>query len=407
MNYSYVRGFFLLVIRKLLTIIGLEGYAVLLALYQGLGSVQTDEAKYLLNIPYPHPPVARFLIHLTEGFAYQELLWRLVFATLLIQAVWIVARMATSFTPENRLTLCGFWIFSAAVLFQSGTIMMAVLTALQGLVFVWLYREAEREKSKEESYGGWVALLWLASLFTAYQAVLYLPIVAAIFYRSRQPLIRSILAIGIPLLLLAVYVAGNPLAAASFIAAGEQNVGQPASVLLRTIVFAWLWSGTAVLSVAGLIGMIKSKQWPLLLSFVLVCAFLFTSYRSYYPILFLPLLVGGVIAYPFVLKRSATLLAMHIVLSVFVFAHTQLSFYESDARTVMRQLNQLPENGAVLIAGGFGHNWQYESTSPILHYYPSLLSKAKAVVCLDACPGVSSYGFYQIDNIPQEVWVRK
>jgi len=393
--------------RRLLILIGIEGYAVLLALYRSLGAVHTDEAKYLLNIPYPHPPLARGIINLTEALPYQEMLMRVVFATLLVQAVWLIARMAKGMSPENRLTLCGLWIFCASVLFQSGTVMMAVLTALQGLVLVWLLLEVESGKWKVESYLGWISLFWLASLFTAYQAVLYLPIVVAIFWKSKTSIVRSALAIGIPLLLVTLYIASNPLAAASFVNAGEQNVGQPLADLLQITLVSWLWAGSAILSVIGVLGMLKGKQWALLLSFLLVCAFHVTSYRMYYPVLFLPLLIGGVVASPGVLKKSATLLAMQIVTAVFIFAHTQLEFYNSSARIVMHQVNQLQSDGAVLISGSFGHNWQYESTSPILRYRPSLLSKAKAVVCLEECPGVSGYGFYQISNVGQEVWVRK
>ena len=286
---------------------------------------------------------------------------------------------------------------------------MAVLTALQGLIFVWLLLDAGNTKYeiRNTNIAGWVALFWLASLFTAYQAVLYLPIVIAIFWKAKINPIHSVLAIGIPILLAAMYVASNPLAAASFIKAGGQNTGLPLFDLIQVSLMSWLWAGSAVLSVAGLIGMLKSKQWAMLFSFVLVFAFHITSYRAYYPILFLPLLVGGVIACPWVLRKSALLLAMQIVIAVYVFAHTELAFYETGARTVMRQVNQLPRQGTVLIAGGFGHGWQYESRSPILRYRPSLLSKAKAVVCLEECPGVSGYGFYQIENIPQEVWIRK
>ena len=403
--------------RRLLVIIGIEAYAVLLAFYRGLGAVHTDEAKYLLDIPYPHPPLARTIINLTESIPQQEMLWRIIFATLLVQAVWLVERMAKKLSPEDRLTLCGLWIFSASVMFQSGTIMMAVLTALQGVVFVWLllkdspaslrYAETSRHSSAERNDAGWIALFWLVSLFTAYQAVLYLPIVVAIFWRAKVHPVRIALAIGVPLLLLVMYVASNPLAAASFVAAGEQNVGQPLVDLLQITLRSWLWAGGIVLSIAGLLGMIRSKHWPLILSFLLVCAFHVTSYRVYYPVLFLPLLVGGVVVYPKVLRKSAVLLAMQIIIATYIFAHSELAFYETGARTVMRQVNQLHSGEVVLIAGSFGHSWQYESRSPVLRYRPSLLSKAKAVVCLEDCPGVSGYGFYQIENIPQEVWIRK
>ena len=80
--------------RRALIIIGLEGYALALAWIQSLGGVRTDEAKYLLDIPYPHPPLMRWVLNLTEGFTYQEMLWRMIFATLLVQAVWLVYHAA-------------------------------------------------------------------------------------------------------------------------------------------------------------------------------------------------------------------------------------------------------------------------------------------------------------------------
>ena len=69
--------------QRILIILLLEGYAILLAGMQGVAGVRTDEAKYLLNIPYPHPPFARWIIGQTEWMTYQEMFWRIVFATIL------------------------------------------------------------------------------------------------------------------------------------------------------------------------------------------------------------------------------------------------------------------------------------------------------------------------------------
>ena len=392
--------------QRFLSIIGLQAYAVLLALYQGLGSVRTDEAKYLLDIPYPHPPLARFIIDLTESFGFQEMLWRIILATLLVQSVWIVLHMARYFSREYFLTIGGLWIFSAAIIFQSGSIMMAPITAMQGLLFVWILYEVENGKWKVERAVG-VALLWLVSLFTAYQAVLYAPIVFMIFLRLKVPFTKRIFAIGIPILLVVLYITTNPLALASFINAGGQNTHIPFLDILQHVLGSWLWAGSGVLSIIGVIGMIRSRNRALIGSFILVFAFLLTSYRFYYAVLFIPLLVGGVISYPSVLKRSATLLALHIIISVWIFAETTLSFAPSAARTVMQSIENIPVSGAVLINGSFGHEWQYESTSPVMRYTPILLSKAKAVVCLESCIGIQKYNFFQIGNIGQEVWVRK
>ncbi len=400
-------------LRHVLTAVLLQAFAVLLALYQNIGSVRTDEAKYLLNIPYPHPPLARAVIHSLEWMPYQELFWRVVFASLLVQSVWLVVRLAKNLSSDYRLALAGFWIFSASVLFQSGTIMMAPLTALQGLVFVWLLTELATQRrdgcrlSVVGCYADWIPLFWLGSLFTAYQAILYLPIVVAIVWRMNMRPFMKGLVVFVPVLLLSLYILGNPLAISSFLSAGGQNAALSPALLFTQVLTAWLFSGSVVLSVVGVMGMWRSRSIPLLISTAMVVLFLAVSYRSYYAILFLPLLVGGVAASPVILRKSATLLAMQIVAATAMFAHAHLEFSESSARKVMRVLNAQPGEGIVLVSGTFGHEWQYESTSPMYRYRSALLSRAKAVVCLEACPEVSGYGFSPIEKISQDVWVRR
>ena len=215
-------------IGRVLTFVFLEALAVLLALYQGLSGVQTDEAKYLLNIPYPHPPLVRSLFELLEVVPQQELIIRILMASLLVQAVWLVGALAHRLSVEKRVTLCGLWLFSASVLFQAGTVMMAPLTALQGLLFLWFFFHEDAARR----YGGWVALLWLASLFTAYQAILYAPIVLYIFWRNPSlNIAHKTAAVCIPVLLVLLYILSNPLAIASFTNAGGQNVALPLAVI--------------------------------------------------------------------------------------------------------------------------------------------------------------------------------
>lgn len=390
-------------IGKVLLALLLESVAVLLALYQNLSGVYTDEAKYLLNIPYPHPPLMRTVLSWLEFVPEQELIVRILFATLLIQAVWLVGSLAKYLSVEKRTTLCGFWLFSASVLLQAGTVMMAPLTALQGLLFVWLYFRED----VSQRYLGWVALLWLASLFTAYQVVLYGPIVFAIFWRSRKTIVMPVVAFCLPLFLVVLYILTNPLALASFVSAGGQNTALSLTTIFKQVVFAWLFAGSTVFSATATLAALRSKNVSLIFSFGLVTAFLCVSYRAYYPILYLPLFVAGVIAASNTLKKEALLLALQIMAATYVFSVTTLQFYENTARTVMRTVNQVQADGVVLIAGSFGHQWQYESTSPVYRYRTQLLSKAKAVVCLEECPDVSGYGFYQVGNLAQEVWVRK
>ena len=114
----------------------MELYALVLASMQFLHSVKTDEAKYLLNIPYPHPPLARFILHLTDSWPFQEFFWRFVFASLCIQAVRLVWKLSHDLKPKTRFALSILWLCNTAIIFQAGSIMMAPLTALEALSLI-------------------------------------------------------------------------------------------------------------------------------------------------------------------------------------------------------------------------------------------------------------------------------
>lgn len=396
----------LTIFRRYLLLLFLQAYAILLALVQSLGGVRTDEAKYLLNIPYPHPPALRFVMGLTESMPFQELFWRLILATALVHAVWFVWDMARGLTAEKRLTLCALWLSAGGLLFQAGTVMMAPVTALQGLVFVWLLFSGQRSSNSGRT--GWIALFWLASLFTAYQAVLFLPLIPPVLRKYGLTWTQAMIATCVPVALLVMYVGASPLAALSFLQAGDVNSAVSGEGIFNAILKAWLIAGSGVLSVIGTYGIVRSKNIPLLLSFILLCIFLSVSFKDYYAVIFLPLFIGGAVAYSPTLHRSHGILAVQLVCAVVLFAQTPLTPPGSTpARRVMGLLSGISGDGAVLIHGSFGHEWQYESTSPILRYRPALLSKAKAVVCLLSCPEVAHYGFYQVLNIGEEVWVRK
>ncbi|HEY8668879.1 MAG TPA: hypothetical protein VIL86_19685, partial [Tepidisphaeraceae bacterium] len=206
--------------RKLTAALGLEASAFLLACMQMLAGVRTDEAKYLLNIPYPHPPLVRMMMSATEAIAFQEFLWRFLLASLFIQAAWLVWDMGRTLRYPERLVLCGAWLLSGSILLLSGSILLAPVNALQALVFLWLLSRPRLA----ENIPGWIALFWIASLFTAYQAVLYLPLVVALFWRMKLPCPRRLLYIFAPILLLALYTLGNPLAVASITHHGGEDL---------------------------------------------------------------------------------------------------------------------------------------------------------------------------------------
>ncbi|MDD5751091.1 MAG: hypothetical protein PHS73_01050, partial [Candidatus Peribacteraceae bacterium] len=361
--------------------------------------------KYLLNIPYPHPPVFRFIVGITRGLPGQEMFWRITLATVLLQAVWLVV----SFLPEDRkserFALGALWILSAAVLVQAGQILVAPVTALQALVFCWLLlkgRDLER-------YVGWIALLWLASLFTAYQAILYLPIVLVVFWRMQLPFWKRAVAFLLPIFLLGLYSLGHPLALSSMITAGEQNIsaGRPTDAL-RGVLFLWAVGGSVVLSLLGTFGMFSARRWPLVGSLFLLSIFLFLSYRPYYGILFTPLFIAGVAASPRMVRFVGLSVVLTLFCAAFIVPHVLPPPEPSSARIVLRTLaaNRVSE-GMILIAGSFGHEWQYESPMTVQRYNPRLIDSARAVICLADCPEVRWRERWRIlPGLPIEVWMR-
>lgn len=391
--------------RRLLTIIGLEVLAVILVLLALSHGVTTDEAKYLLNIPYPHPPLLRGIVGITRFLPGQEVLWRLVFTTLLLQAAWLVMSFLPERESSQRFALGALWVLSAAVLTLSGQILMAPVTALFALIFCWLLLKGE----DLEDMAGWIALLWLASLFTAYQAILYLPIVFVIFRRMKLPLGKRLLCIGAPVVLLALYTATNPLVVASIVTAGEQNAGAGTVFdALRGAGWLWIVGGSAILSILGTIGIIASRRWSLLLSLLLVAAFIAVSFRPYYCILFTPLFIAGIALSPGLLRRPGIAVIATVLAAFLIVPFALVPFEHSSAREVMQALEaQGVDEGTVLIAGSFGHEWQYESPFIVRTFTPRAIDSARVVVCLADCPEIRYRKRWRpMAGVSVEVWVK-
>ncbi len=367
--------------RKIVAVIVLELYAGALATLQFLNGLHTDEAKYLLNIPYPHPPFARFLLHALDGFAYQEFFWRFLLASLCVQAAWLVFFLLQGASRSVRIALMCCWLFSTPIILQAGTIMMAPITALEAWLFsyYWLQEEDHRKNA------GFLGLLWIVSLFTAYQAILFAPLVSALICRHTTRFWYRVAYIVFPVLLLILYTLTNPLVPASVLV--HSGDAPALSVRLHQLLFVWLLGGSAVLSVAGFYALVRYKMWPFLFSFFWVCAYVFLAQYDYYAILFLPLLMAGVL----VLVREWDFLAWPLSLGVLVlsayycFGMTSLVYPPSPVRHIMQGLAAEHISGPILIEGAFGHDWQYESMVPLLRYQAALLPKARAVICISAC----------------------
>ncbi len=408
----------------------LEVLALIIVNIQMLGGVRTDEAKYLLNIPYPHPPLLRWTFDAVSFLPNHEFLLRVLMATVVIQAVWFVWDMGKRLPHEHRFLLAGTWLLSAAVLLQAGTIMMAPVTAVTGIFFLWLYVRLEERllgnhvsqiaerlarkfgffqsaiHEREEWTYGLIAFAWLISLFATYHAAFFLPIVIALYAPSSLSTAKKILYIFAPLLLLTLYTLTNP-----FIV-GTLGTGKPLAydVRLFMLLRVWFIGGSALAAIVGLYGILKSQRPALIASFLIFSAFCFFTFNhDYYAILFTPFFVEGMRR---VLLRTkhlpfASLLALFACAAVIV----ALFFpprHTSIARSAMQQTNALSGTGYVMIHGDFGHEWQYESSVPLRRYVFANLSGAKAVVCLEACdPPLPGETWRVVNGEGAEVWIRK
>lgn len=380
----------------------IELYAVVLACLQMGNGVRTDEAKYLLNIPYPHPPLGRFIISSLSGWQYQEIFWRIVLATLLVQLVWLWLKLVADLRPGARFAVAICWLLSSAVLFQSGTIMMVILTALEASAFLYLWMRHD----DRSNHSGWIALLWLASLFTAYQIVLFAPLVWILLRRQRSSFIIQLCCFIIPIVLLALYTFSNPLALQSMFNHAAKDAGD--TPLMRAVAYLRLWSlgGSIVLSIIGTYGIIRSKSFALIGSFLLVSAYVILSRYDYYAILFTVLFIVGFIILLHKRLIPALPVAIATIVSTFFFALLFPFGPPSIARSVIQTLASSAVHGPVLINGSFGHEWEYESRFPILRYTSALIPNAGAVICLSPCPDSFDKRWSRIMQQPP-VYIRK
>lgn len=390
--------------RRLKTVLWLEGYAVLLALLQTFNGVRTDEAKYLLDIPYPHPPLARWTLSLFDGFAWQELGARVLFATLLVQAAWFVWDMGRALSRGSRVALCALWLGSACLVLQAGTVMMAPLTAFQALVFLWIL-SLPRERAPSSAT---IGLLWLATLFTALQGALLLPLAVAAL-RLRGATWRQVAwYAGAPAALVALYAAGNPLVLASFgLQAGKDAadtmLGRGVG-LLRILTLA----GSGVGTLAGVVGLVLKRHWFILASFALVSLYVFVGRYDYYAIIFLPFLVTGWKHLFRRVPRIAVPVAIGTILCTFVVLWYVPLVQRHPAEDAMAFIAEKVPAGPVAIRGPFGHEWQYELTPdhPVGRYVESAAHENRAVVCVDECPAPVE-GVYALEEAgPYRIWFR-
>lgn len=375
----------------------LQAYAVLLAGMHMLGGVRTDEAKYLLSIPYPHPPLLRTVMAWTSSMPMHEFFWRLIFASLVVQSVWLLLDLGAVLTRHRRICLAASWLLSAAVILQAGSIVMAVATALFGLLFLWtaLHPEAPLKPAV-------IACFWFAALFTAYQSVLYLPLVLSSLLQTKISRLRTAAYIVLPLALLALYTLTNPHALLTMAQASGQDAAIPVLERLGDVGWIWVISGSAILSIVGTVGILTSVRWDAVASFGLVLGFVLLTSQQYYAILFTPLLVGGLFLLLCRRRIKPVFFLLAETLAAVILVITALPpIVPTPARAVMRELHAQGVRGPVLINGSFGHEWQYESRVPILRFSQELGSAAEADAQAFICTRSACD-----DDVNTDVWVR-
>lgn len=410
--------------RRKVAVIGLELYALALAVLHFVGGVLTDEAKYLLNIPYPHPPLVRSILGLTAGVPGDAFLWRFLFASLLVQCVWLIHDLCGGLGYYARYTVMIVWLFCATMILQAGTVMMAPLTAVAGLFFVYSamryggYIGDKRSLVLTKSGAFLVACLWLASLFTAYQAILFFPLVFATLWRASISKKKCLVYFFGPILVLSIYTLSNPLVLASMGIVAGKDGGLPLLTRLSGYAKAWLVAGDLLFGILGAIGIIRGRRWELIATFIIVSAYMIVSDQDYYAILLLPLLIGGLVD---VFSRMAPrwqymVWALSIPVIILFALPSALSVF-SDANPARDSASSLRSSvptifddpsKKMLIVGSFGHDWEYYFPFAIHKYSDALADKkADVIACVQACPATLKEGMYLATAMPVEIYVRK
>ncbi len=392
----------------------LEWYALLLAMLQLPAGVRTDEAKYLLSIPYPHPPLLRFLFASLQSLPAQEWLLRFLLCSIVVQAVWLLVDLAGVLTPSRRFALALAWLFSSAVMVQAGTIMMAPITAVFGLVCLWLALRPEHLVSRH----AWlIGCFWLLGLFSAYQTVLFAPLLVSALRGAKVSWSRVCILIGLPLALLSLYTLGNPLALASLVKVGGQDIAVALDVRMWNILWLTLSAGSGMLTIVGLSGVLTSGRMDLLSTAFLVLAFVAISSQPYYAILLTPLLCGGLFLLFCKRSLSATcFIPAHVLLSMLFLWMSLPPMHPTPARatmTFLRHHGVSGDHGPILIDGPFGHEWQYESHARIGRFTDALSlereQEASAIVCTrKTCEeDIDSDLWERLQGASVEIWKRK
>jgi hypothetical protein len=398
--------------RRTLTALGLEVYAVALALLGSANAVRTDEAKYLLDIPYPHPPLLRWILGLFDGWSGQEIFVRIFFATVVIQSVWMLWRVAKRLRPASATWISLLYLLSAGTVFHAGTVMMSVVTGWQFLMLLLLYTYVSGRRMSRSPSGRMLAAVtgffWLCSLFMAYHVALAFPIVIAILWRCTQRWYERSLYLALPLALLALYSLTNPLALLRMIGTAG---GEAVDLSMRFAQFGniFLIAGSVMLAIIGIFGILRSRSTALIFSFLLVCAYILLARMHYQAIFLVPFFVVGCLSLPKFFDRSFFWRGFSLFAVTFFTIWLLPKPEASPARdvgTVLETKGYTFANRARIV-GPFGHQWQYELPLEIVRDTPLLKNKdADVLICIKKCDAKETRKLKQLMKEPVEVWTK-
>jgi hypothetical protein len=293
------------------------------------------------------------------------------------------------------------WLGSAAFLFGAGTVMMAPLTALQSLVFLWILSLPKERLPGMPAMG----FLWIATLFTALQGLLLAPLMFAALRLKGATWKQMLVYLGAPLALVCVYALGNPLIPASVLIQSGKDAGDAASVRLQGVLWILLLAGSGVGTFIGILGLALKRHAWIAFSFLLVVAYVFVGRFEYYAILFTPFFITGAKHLLRRMPRLAVPTAIGLLAGSAAILASHAPFV--GARSPARETLSRAGTGVVLVRGSMGHEWQYEALpgQDVRPFADMLLPDARAVVCVRDCEDLEA------DWIPlgsvRGLWIRR
>ncbi|MDD5055185.1 MAG: hypothetical protein PHZ00_02860 [Candidatus Peribacteraceae bacterium] len=398
--------------RRTILVIGIfELIALGIALLGMRMGLQSDEAKYLLEVPFSLPHAIRWFLSFGASLTFHEFLMRFVLASIAVQAGWLLWDLGTVLPLERQMALVGTWLLSAALIMQGGTLLPVTMTTVCGLAFVWV---ALHPEGTGHCRGPCVGLLWLLSLFISYQCLLYAPLVWSGLRSNRAHLRESVLYFTIPVLLLGIYLLGYPLAVAGMPQIPTQDMPLETGQRFLLAMKIFLFAGGYVTSVVGLWGILTGGRRDLFLSLILILTFILLFPRQHHAVLLLPLLTGGfflLFCRRKVPPRGFLLLQTVATIIVIIIHPPKKSL--NIARETMAALHaQGITTGMILIDGAYGHEWQYESRQPIRTFSQELRASIEEQAAVFICTKKSCEDDRNFDlwtkriSAPLEVWTK-